>query len=421
MTQTVILRHANQLLTLDPKWITLDNPLGLIEDGAVLIEDGKIRWTGPSADLDVGPHTAAKIMDLRGRVVMPGWIDSHTHAVFAGNRANEFEMRLEGKTYQEIAASGGGILKTVSATRAATSEELYDLTRERLLRMLGFGVTTVEVKSGYGLDFDAELKCLHVLKKLQTDAPVDIRPTFMGAHDIPPEFKGDTEGYVKEVIERQLPTVAAGKLAEFCDVFCEEGYFDVDQSRRILLAARKAGLKLKLHAEEFVALGGAELAGELSAASADHLLNITDAGIAAMKQGGSVATLLPGTAFFLRLKDYAPARKLIDAGVPVALATDFNPGSCMTENLQLIGSIACLQMGMTPVEVIRGVTVNAAKALQLDDRGTLAPGMRGDVTVFAVDSYPEILYHYGINKVSDVFVAGRHYMRTWIENNLCLS
>lgn len=422
MTRSVVLHHANQVVTLDSRWITPDNPLGVIEDGAIWLEDGRIRWVGPSEEIDRGGHASAKWLEMRGQVVLPGLIDSHTHAIFAGNRAGEFEMRLQGKSYQEIAAAGGGILKTVEATRKASKPELYDSTRERLLRMLGFGVTTAEVKSGYGLDFDSERKCLEVLKSLQADAPVQIVPTYMGAHDIPVEYRHNVDDYVDEVVGRQLPAIAREDLAVFCDVFCEKGYFDVPQTRRILEAARDYGLKLKVHAEEFNDTGGAELAGALKAVSADHLLHISDKGIAALKAGGTVATLLPGTAFFLRIQDYAPARKLIDAGVPVALATDFNPGSCMTENLQLIMTLACLQMGMTPVEAIRAVTLNAARALDLHhDRGSLEVGKRGDLAVFAVASYPEILYHYGVNLITDVFVGGRQYPRHWIESNLHLS
>jgi imidazolonepropionase len=343
---------------------------------------------------------------------MPGLIDSHTHTIFAGDRANEFEQRLQGKTYLEIAQEGGGILKTVNATRHADPETLASLTRQRLQRMLSLGVTTVEVKSGYGLDFESEMKCLNVLKALQTESPVSIVPTYMGGHDIPPEYQGRTDAYVDVLCNEQIPVVAKENLAVFCDVFCEKGYFDVAQSRRILETAQQHGLKLKIHAEEFCDLGGATLAGELRATSADHLLHISDEGIAALKAGNTVATLLPGTAFYLRIKDYAPARKLIQAGVPVALATDFNPGSCVIDNLQLIMALACLQMNMTPVDVIKAVTLHAAMALDLqDDRGSLRMGKRADLAVFNIRHYPELLYRMGSNLLSAVFVAGKHYSR----------
>ncbi len=411
MVDTLI-HNIAQLLTVDPERMTDDNPLGVIPDGAVLIESGKIAWVGASSEIAAMNLSGdVERLDASDKIVMPGLIDSHTHTIFAGDRADEFEMRLQGKTYLEIAQAGGGILKTVSATRNASAAELMALTRERLHRMRGYGVTTVEVKSGYGLDFESELKCLNVLRDLQTDSPpVDIIPTYMGAHDIPPEYQGQVDAYVDVICTEQIPAVAAQKLAVFCDVFCERGYFDVPQTRKILETARKHGLKLKVHAEEFCTLGGAELAGELQAASADHLLNISDAGIAALKAGGTVATLLPGTAFFLRIREYAPAEKLLAAGVPVALATDFNPGSCAIDNLQLIMQLSCLQMNMQPVDVIKAVTIHAAQALDVQhDRGSLSVGKRADVAVFDLPNYSALFYHVGRNCLSEVFVAGQRF------------
>lgn len=418
--QYTVIYNIGQLVTLDADRCTAENLLGIVENAAVVLKDDRIDWYGASDQVDPSKYQTA--FDVHGRVVMPGLIDSHTHTIFAGDRSDEFEMRLQGKTYLEIAQAGGGILKTVSATRQADEKELYELTHERLLRMLAFGVTTVEVKSGYGLDFDSELKCLRVLKELSKDSPVSIVPTYMGGHDIPPEYQGRTDEYVAEICDRQIPTVERENLAVFCDVFCEKGYFDVAQSRKILETARRHGLKLKIHAEEFCDLGGAELAGELGCVSADHLLHISEKGIAALKKGGTVATLLPGTAFYLRIKEYAPALKLLEAGVPVALATDFNPGSCMIDSLPLIMNLACLQMHMTPVDVIRAVTINAAKALDLDrDRGSITPGKRGDLCVFAIQRYQELLYHIGANPLSDVFIAARRYPRTYIEEHLAKS
>jgi imidazolonepropionase len=414
-----IIYNIGQLVTVDATRITRENPLGLIENGAIRLENGRIVWVGASSDVSKADYPSHQWLDAKGRVVFPGFIDSHTHTIFAGDRANEFELRLQGKTYLEIAKAGGGILKTVTSTRQACGDELAMLTRQRLQRMLSYGVTTVEVKSGYGLDFDSEIKCLTVLQRLQKDAPVDIIPTYMGGHDIPPEYKGRTDAYVDLLCNEQIPVIAAQGLAVFCDVFCEKGYFDVAQSRRILETARQHGLKLKIHAEEFCNLGGASLAGELGATSADHLLNISEIGIQALKTGGVVATLLPGTAFYLRISDYAPARKLLNAGVPVALATDFNPGSCVIDNLQLIMTLACLQMHMTPAEVITGVTLNAAKALALDtDRGSLTAGKRADLAIFEIGSYPELLYRVGCNLLSDVFVAGHHHPRLDLEARL---
>lgn len=416
---STLIYNIGQLITVDPARMTVDNPLGIVENGAIRFEGGKIAWLGSSDEINRADYPSANWIDAHNRVMLPGLIDSHTHTIFAGDRASEFEMRLQGKSYQEIAQAGGGILKTVQATRNASAGELSTLTLQRLKRMLALGVTTVEIKSGYGLDFNSEMKCLRVLKDLRNQAPVSIVPTYMGGHDIPPEYQGQTDAYVDLLCREQLPVVAEERLADFCDVFCEKGYFDVEQSRRILEVARKYGLKLKIHAEEFCDLGGAKLAGELRAISADHLLNISDEGIAALKAGGTVATLLPGTAFYLRIKEYAPALKLIAAGVPVALATDFNPGSCVIDNLQLIMALACLQMNMPPVEVIKAVTLNAARALDLQhDRGSLAVGKRADAVLFDIASYNELLYRMGSNLLTDVYVGGKHTARPDLEAQL---
>lgn len=414
-----LINNIGQLITVDPARMTVANPLGILENGAILFENGKIAWLGATEEINRADYPNADWIDAKGKVVLPGLIDSHTHTIFAGDRANEFEMRLQGKTYLEIAQSGGGILKTVQATRNASEAELSRLTLQRLKRMLALGVTTVEIKSGYGLDFNSEMKCLNVLKSLRHQAPLSIVPTYMGGHDIPPEYQGKTDSYVDLLCNEQIPLVAEQGLAEFCDVFCEKGYFDIDQSQRILETAQKYGLKLKIHAEEFCNLGGAQLAGELKATSADHLLHISDEGIEALKTGGTVATLLPGTAFYLRIKDYAPAIKLIAAGVPVALATDFNPGSCVIDNLQLIMALACLQMNMPPVEVIKAVTLHAAMALNLQkDRGSLAVGKRADVALFDIHSYNDLLYRVGSNLLTDVYVAGHHTNRRDLEAQL---
>ncbi len=422
-----LLHHIEELITVDPNFTTEDNPLGLIKNGAILLENGVIAWLGTQTEWEetYQAETRSRFGEtltetsLAGRLVLPGLIDSHTHTIFAGDRADEFEMRLQGKTYQEIATTSGGILNTVKSTRNASPEQLKTLTRERLLRMLSRGVTTVEVKSGYGLDFESELKCLNVLQALKTELPLTLVPTYMGGHDIPPEYAGRTDAYVEELCTVQIPAIAEAKLAEFCDVFCEQGYFDVAQARRILETARAHGLKLKIHAEEFCDLGGASLAGELKSTSADHLLHISDAGISALKAGGTVATLLPGTAFFLRLTQYAPARKLLAAGVPVALATDYNPGSCAIDNLQWIMTLACLQMQMTPVEVIQAVTLNAARALDLHhDRGSLAVGKRADLAIFEAAHYTELLYQAGNNLLSGVYTAGHGFSRKALESQL---
>ncbi len=381
--------------------------LHIIENGSVLIRNDVIDWVGPSIDEPTNSAREWTVIDAAGQTVLPGLIDSHTHLIFAGSRADEFALRLQGVSYQDIAAKGGGINSTVRQVREASIDQLTALARRRLDRMLAMGVTTVEVKSGYGLSLVDELKSLEVIAALNREHPCDLVPTFLGAHEVPPEYRDNRDGYLGLLIDRMLPEVAARGLAEFCDVFCETGVFSVAESERILAAASKLGFKLKLHADEFTPLGGAELAGRLGATSADHLLNITDAGAEAMLRAGTIATLLPGTAFFLGVP-YAPARRLIDHGLPVALATDCNPGSCMTENLPLIGTMACTQMRMLPAEVISALTINAAAALGRSDRvGSIEVGKQADLVILDVPSYQHFSYHFGVNHVSKVIKSGR--------------
>jgi imidazolonepropionase len=399
-----ILHHAAQLVGVAPS-----GECTLLANGSLLIRDGIIEWAGPAAEMPALTEDDSNIVriDARDKVVLPGFIDSHTHLLFAGSRVDEFEQRLRGKSYAEITASGGGILSTVKRVRQASKEELKALARPRLRRMLQFGVTTVEVKSGYGLTVADEIKCLEAIAELNAEGPWELVPTFLGAHAVPPEYRADREGYIRSLCEEMLPEVARQGLAEFCDVFCESGVFSVDESRRILRRARDLGLRLKLHADELSPLGGAELAAEVGAVSADHLLCISDKGIDALAASGTVATLLPGTAFFLGVA-YAPARRLIERGVTVALASDCNPGTCMSENLPLLGSMACTQMGMRPGEVVSALTLHAAAALGRRDRlGSLTPGKQGDVIVCDVRDYREILYHFGINHVQCVVKRGR--------------
>ncbi len=398
-----ILHHATQLVGLLPS-----GTCTVLEDGSLVIRDGFIEWVGPAAEMPVAANERDTTwIDARGKVVLPGFIDSHTHLLFAGSRVEEFEQRLRGISYAEIAARGGGILNTVQRVRQASKEELKALARPRLRRMLQFGVTTVEVKSGYGLTPVDEIKCLEAIAELNAEGPCELVPTFLGAHAVPPEYRTDREGYIRSLCEDMLPVVAREGLAEFCDVFCETGVFSVAESRRILTRARDLGLRLKLHADELTPLGGAELAAEVGAVSADHLLCISDKGIDALAASGTVATLLPGTAFFLGV-DYAPARRLIERGVAVALASDCNPGTCMTENLPLLGSMACSRMGMLPGEVVTALTLNAAAALgRRDHLGSLTPGKQGDVIVCNISDYREIFYHFGINQVERVIKRGR--------------
>jgi imidazolonepropionase len=347
------------------------------------------------------------MIDATGKTVLPGLVDSHTHLVWAGSREAEFEQRLQGRTYQEIAAAGGGINATVSAVRQASKEHLKLGMRRRLERLLRFGVTTVEVKSGYGLNLADEVKCLEVIAELNSEGPLELVLTFLGAHAVPPEFRTDQAGYVDLLMGDMLPQIARHKLAEFCDVFCETGVFSVAEAERILKKARDLGFKLKMHADELSPLGGAELAARLGAVSADHLLCVTEAGIDALADSQTVATLLPSTAFFLGV-DYAPARRLIERGVAVALASDCNPGTCPSENLPLAGTMACTQMNMLPAEVLTALTVNAAAALDRADRiGALEVGKQADVIVCDVPDYRHLFYHFGVSHVWRVIKQGR--------------
>jgi imidazolonepropionase len=372
----------------------------------VLIEDGRVAWVGAAAALPP-LSTAVHVIDVAGKVVMPGLVDSHTHLIFAGSREDELEQRLRGMSYQQISAHGGGINATVRRVREASKDELKALARRRLDRLLSFGVTTVEVKSGYGLSVVDEIKCLEVIAELNAEGPLELVPTFLGAHVVPSEFVSDREGYLRLLTDEMLPEVARRGLAEYCDVFCETGVFSLDESERVLGRARDLGLKLKLHADELTPLGGAELAARLGAVSADHLLCISDAGIEALAASRTIATLLPGTAFFLGV-DYAPARRLIDRGVRVALASDCNPGTCPSENLPLAGTMACTQMGMLPAEALTALTLNAAAAVgRADCIGSLEVGKQADLVILDVPDYRQLFYHFGVSHVSCVIKRGR--------------
>lgn len=387
------------------------DPLEILEDAFIWIRDGRIVDRGPGSAI---PNEAreAPSLNARGAIALPGLVDSHTHAVFGATREHEFEERLAGATYQQIAARGGGILFSVKDLRARSEDELVELTRPRLAEFAAHGVTTVEVKSGYGLATEHELKTLRVVDRLGKEAAGLPRlvPTFLGAHAIPAEHADDRDRYVEIVCQEMLPAVAEAKLAEFCDVFCEEGAFTLDESARILERASDLGLGIKVHAEEFTPLGGARLAARLGAASADHLVAVDGGGISALAESGTVATLLPGTSFFLRLGRYAPARALVDAGARIALATDFNPGSSMTQNLLLMVAFGCCLLGLRVEEAIRAVTRGGALAIGKDDRGTLAPGARGDVALFDVPDYRHLAYHYGVHPTQATVRGGE---RIW--------
>jgi imidazolonepropionase len=411
----LIIEGAAELLTLAgvstrPRRGEEMRELGVIQRGALAARRGRIVWIGPTADLltAVRPMAFCKLIDAYGKTVMPGLVDPHTHLVFAGSRENEFAMRIQGKTYQEIAAAGGGINATVAATRQAGKAELTFAARRSLNRMLTLGTTTVEVKSGYGLDVETELKMLEVIHGLNDDEPVTVVATFMGAHEIPPELRQNPEAYVDLVITRMIPVVAERKLARFCDVFCETGVFSVEQTERIFRAAQAAGLEVRVHADELTDLGGAAMAARMKARTADHLLHANDDGIRAMAQAGVIAVLLPGTAYFLHMQRYARARDMIAAGVSVALATDFNPGSCMTESMPLIMNMACTQMRMLPAEAITAATVNAAWAIgEQDSIGSLEVGKQADVLVLDAPNHEHLCYHFGVNLVERVIKNGK--------------
>jgi imidazolonepropionase len=378
----------------------------VIEKGALIVRDERITWVGATDDLPPLPMHAI-VLDASGKIVLPGFVDSHTHLLFAGSREDEFEQRLQGLSYQEITARGGGINATVQKVRTTSRAELVALARPRLRRLLASGVTTVEVKSGYGLTLTDELKSLEAIAELNREGPLELVPTFLGAHAVPPEYRSNREEYLRLLHDDMLPEVARCGLAEFCDVFCETGVFSVPESERLLTRARELGFRLKLHADELTPLGGAELAARLGAVSADHLLCITDAGIAALAASDTIATLLPGTAFFLGLP-YAPARRLLDQGLAVALASDCNPGTCPTENLPLVGAMACTQMGMLPGEAVTALTLNAAAALGRSDRvGSLEAGKQADLIVCDVPDYRHLFYHFGVNHVWRVIKRGR--------------
>lgn len=381
--------------------------LKVVEDGTVIVENGKILAVGRTSDVLAGfDATGFDRLDARGKAVLPGFVDSHTHLVFGGYRADEFAWRLRGDSYMDILQRGGGILSTVNATRSAAFEELVTTGRRRLDSMLSFGVTTVEGKSGYGLDRDTEIRQLEAMKTLNDQHPVDIVPTFLGAHAVPPEYRGRSDDFIDFLTEAVLPEVAQRGLAEFCDIFCETGVFSVSQSRRLLTAARRMGLKIKLHADEMTPLGGAELAAELAAVSADHLLQTADEGFEALAAAGVSATLLPGTAFSLK-EPYARARAMIERGCAVALATDFNPGSCFTESIPLIVALATLYMGMQTEEAVTALTLNGAAAVDRADRiGSIDPGKQGDLVVLEFASYRFIPYHLGVSTVETVVKNG---------------
>jgi imidazolonepropionase len=406
--KSLALLHASQLVTLSgPKRRRAGgelSELGIIPDGGVLIRDGTIDIVGPSDEIEKQSKDA-EIVDLGGRVALPGFVDAHTHLVFGGNRLDDFERRARGETYEQIAKAGGGIWSTVEKTRAASEEELFQLAKKRVDWFLKCGTTTIEAKSGYGLTLEGELKILRVMRRLNGETPLEIVPTFLGAHAVPREMS--SEKYVDLVINEMLPRVAKEKLGEFCDVFCERGYFDIEQSHQILSAARKLGLKLRGHVDQLSNSGGAKLMADLGATTADHLEKTDEQGIAALKKANVQPVLLPGSVYALGLKEYPRGREMIEAGLAVVLATDFNPGSSPTPSMPMILSLACTQMKMSPAEAISAATINAAYSLSRGDKiGSLEPDKLANIAVFDCQDYRELAYWFGVPQTHSVYVRG---------------
>ena len=403
----LLVKNAGQLLTLSsagPKIGKDLGDLGIIEDACVAVKEGKICWVGQNEELK---SPADKVIDASGRVVMPGFVDSHTHLVFAGSREDEFELRLEGVSYTEIMNKGGGIRSTVRATRKASKEELCYLGSRRLDMMRSWGTTTAEAKSGYGLTVEDELKTLEVIEKLNREQVIDLVPTFLGAHEVPDEYRENRRAYIQLLTEELIPEVAKRDLAEFCDVFCEEGVFTSQESRTILERGKEFGLRPKIHADELSSSGGAELAGEVGAISAGHLNHASDEGLAAMRDAGTIAVLLPGASLFLGKVEPPPVRKMIDLGLPIALASDFNPGSSPVYAMPIVISLACLLLKLSPAEAIAASTLNGAYAVARGETvGSIEVGKDADLLILSANNYREIPYWFGHNPVDVVIKKG---------------
>jgi len=406
LTENLLITGASQLLTLRggaPRRGNSLCKLDVVLDGAVLVRNGRIAAVGPRAQIETHKESRqAEKLDVGGRVVLPGFVDSHTHLVHAASRAEEYELKIQGASYEEIARKGGGILNSVKKLRAATAEALKARARAALEEFASYGTTTVEAKSGYGLDVASELKILRLHRELQSEQPLEIVSTFLGAHVVPAEFRSKPDGaerYIALLLEQMLPEIVNEGLAEFCDVFCDRGAFTRAQAQRILSEAQEHGLAPRLHAEQLSRTGATQLGVALGAASCDHLEQVNAADIRALAKSKTVATLLPGCDFYLGWKDYAPARKLIEAGAVVALATDYNPGTSPTVSMPMILSLACSELRMTPAEAIVAGTINAAYALKRDQHiGSLEHGKQADLAVFEVEDYREIPYYFGVQR-----------------------
>jgi imidazolonepropionase len=385
--------------------------LAIVEDGAMLIENGRIVRTGARPEIEPRIAADCTVLDARGRVVMPGFVDAHTHPVFAGHRADEFEKRTTGATYAEIAAAGGGIRSTVRKTRAASEDDLAGAVQRYVRWFLRGGTTTIEAKSGYGLTLDDEMKMLRAIQRIR---PLRCVPTFLGAHEVPDEFRGRKSEYTRLVIQEMLPRVAAARLAEYCDVFCEPTVFSIEESRSVLRAARALGLGLRLHADQLSNSGAAALAAELHAATADHLEHTDALGMAALHAAGVQPVLLPGSVYALGLTRYPNARAMIEAGLAVVIATDFNPGSSPTPSMPMILSLACTQMKMSPAEAVTAATINAAYSLgRGTEIGSLEPGKCADFVIHNCADFREIAYFFGVEHASAVYIGGHSVLEEW--------
>jgi imidazolonepropionase len=424
LPDSLLITGASQLLTLrgrGPRRSNALSNLGIIKDGALLVRDGLITAVGTRAQVEALPESrAAEKFDAGGRVVLPGFVDSHTHLIHAASRAEEYELKIAGASYEEIAGKGGGILNSVKKLRAATSDALKQRARHALKQFAAYGTTTIEAKSGYGLDVTSELRILGLHRELSAEQPLEIVSTFLGAHAVPAEYRGREDGaekYVSLLLEKLIPEVASKKLAEFCDVFCDRGAFTREQAKRILEQGKKYGLLPRLHAEQLTRTGATQLAVQLGAVSCDHLEHVNRSDIRALARSKTVATLLPGCDFHLGLKWYAPAQALIEEGAIVALATDYNPGTSPTVSMPMILSLACSQLRMTPAEAITAATINGAYALQREKRiGSLEVGKQADLAVFEVADYREIPYYFGMNTCWTTMKRGKVIQKPQFES-----
>ena len=381
------------------------NQLSVVNDSDIILSNGMIESIVPR---NQAIENIERTIDAKDAVILPAFVDPHTHLVFGGTREDEFNLRIQGKKYMEIAAMGGGINSTVLATRKESEDSLFEFALRNLRDMVAHGTATFEIKSGYGLDTETELKQLRVIRRLRESQPVDIKATFLGAHEVPLEFRNRKEDYIRLVCEEMLPEVKKQGIAEYCDIFCETGVFDIEESRKILETAKSMGFKLRIHADELTPLGGAELAAELGAASADHLVHVTEAGIRKMVNAGVVFDMLPGTTFFLMSDQYAPAGKILSSGGILALSTDFNPGSSYTHSMPMVITIACLKMGLTIEQSINAATINGAYSLGLQDKtGSIHRGKQADLLFLDAPSYKFLVYNFGVNRIRAVMKRGK--------------